>query len=583
MKNKPEFIIKKRGSLRRGLLIRLILFWILPVLLIVSFVGIYVSNTTNEKTRTMIETSSSNALDILEGRINTAIDASLEASYKPVLRDAWREYRRNSDYITFSSTSLAFLTDQYKYDEKFYFTALTLTDKPDYRFHITNSRPFVDIMFYWQNVHPRVLELCKTLDTRIAFIEQDGRLYLVRNLMDENYYPYAILTMELNPKTLAESLSGITWATDITFWLNDAQITIMGDTLEWNDQAENNDEATFHDSSSPITVSGMRTKDRYNLKYSILADPSIIAGQINNTRLTIVLLCLLLVPLIISFLRYVYTQITKPVDSLVVAAHEVEQGNFGFEVDSEIVESSEMNYLSETFNAMSLTLKNQFERIYKEELALKDAQIMALQSQINPHFLNNTLEIVNWEARLSGNVKVCKMLEALSTMLNAAMDRKKRPTIHLSEELMYVDSYLYIIRERLGKRLTVAKEISDDVLDCYVPRLVLQPIIENAVEHGITPLQKGTITIRAYQKDELLFLEIENDGKASEKDLARIKELLSNDASLEKEDRTSLGIRNVNKRLKILYGHKSGLSIIATDNNTTIARICLAVQQDAQF
>ena len=130
-------------------------------------------------------------------------------------------------------------------------------------------------------------------------------------------------------------------------------------------------------------------------------------------------------------------------------------------------------------------------------IAQKESEYLALQNQINPHFLNNTLEIINWEARLADDVKVCQMLEALSTMLSAAMDRKHRPLIHLSEEMMYVDAYLFIIRERLGKRLTVEKEISPETLDCYVPRLVLQPLLENAVEHGINPVQKGTIIVRA--------------------------------------------------------------------------------------
>ena len=77
---------------------------------------------------------------------------------------------------------------------------------------------------------------------------------------------------------------------------------------------------------------------------------------------------------------------------------------------------------------------------------------MALQSQINPHFLNNTLEIINWEARLSDNRKVSAMIEALSTMLEATLNRKKRHMVALSEELSYVDAYLYIISQRLGER-----------------------------------------------------------------------------------------------------------------------------------
>ena len=89
-------------------------------------------------------------------------------------------------------------------------------------------------------------------------------------------------------------------------------------------------------------------------------------------------------------------------------------------------------------------LKYQFDHIYEEELALKDARIMALQSHINPHFMNNTLEIINWEARLAGNDKVS--IRSLGTLLDAALDRKKQPEVPLKEELTYVKAYLFIRR-----------------------------------------------------------------------------------------------------------------------------------------
>ena len=223
-----------------------------------------------------------------------------------------------------------------------------------------------------------------------------------------------------------------------------------------------------------------------------------------------------------------------------------------------------------------------FYEILAEELALRDAKIMALQSQINPHFLNNTLEIINWEARLADDVKVCQMLEALSTMLNAAMDRKHRPLIHLSEEMMYVDAYLFIIRERLGKRLTVEKKISPETLDCYVPRLVLQPLLENAVEHGINPVQKGTIIIRAYREQDRLLLEIENDGVTTYDDLMKIQTLLSDEPLPEGTGSASLGIRNVHERVKIIYGQESGLSITITEKGNTLSRMNIKFEQDGQ-
>ena len=162
------------------------------------------------------------------------------------------------------------------------------------------------------------------------------------------------------------------------------------------------------------------------------------------------------------------------------------------------------------------------------------------------------------------------------------MDRKHRPLIHLSEEMMYVDAYLFIIRERLGKRLTVEKEISPETLDCYVPRLVLQPLLENAVEHGINPVQKGTIIIRAYREQDRLLLEIENDGVTTYDDLMKIQTLLSDEPLPEGTGSASLGIRNVHERVKIIYGQESGLSVTITEKGNTLSRMNIKFEQDGQ-
>ena len=144
---------------------------------------------------------------------------------------------------------------------------------------------------------------------------------------------------------------------------------------------------------------------------------------------------------------------------------------------------------------MSGRLKYQFDHIYEEELALKDARIMALQSHINPHFMNNTLEIINWEARLAGNDKVSEMISSLGTLLDAALDRKKQPEVPLKEELTYVKAYLFIMKERFGKRLEVTLEIPEELYQEKVPRLILQPVIENAIAHGVQVQGTGKVRI----------------------------------------------------------------------------------------
>ena len=147
---------------------------------------------------------------------------------------------------------------------------------------------------------------------------------------------------------------------------------------------------------------------------------------------------------------------------------------------------------------------------------------------------------------------------------------------------MYADAYLYIIGERLGKRLTVQKQIDPELLDVMVPRLVLQPIMENAVEHGINPTQQGTIALRARRQGHWLLLEVENDGTMTQDDLARIRALLSDAPAQEGERSVSLGIRNVHQRLRILYGEESGLFVTITKKGNTLCSIKIDLDQGGQ-
>jgi two-component system sensor histidine kinase YesM len=198
--------------------------------------------------------------------------------------------------------------------------------------------------------------------------------------------------------------------------------------------------------------------------------------------------------------------------------------------------------------------------------------------------LNNTLEIINWEARMNGDVAVSRMIEALSTMLTAATDRDGKANVQLREELEYVDAYLYIISVRLGKRLTVSRDIDSELLDVMVPRLILQPIVENAVEHGVSPRMQGSIALRVYRNHDDLVLEVENDGEMSSRDIETVERLLHWDGQSEQPSVNSarLGIRNVNQRLKILYKERCGFTIEPTEGGRTLARVVIGLSADKQ-
>lgn len=575
----------KQFSLKWGLVCIIIACWILPIALISGATGYYITHNINDQITETITTSANNSVKIAVNQIDSAISSSRYASYNPTIKDAYSSFNRTGDANELYDRITAFLSQQYKYDDKFLITALYFCKEPNnvyYTFNATYNATSA-VQEYSNHAHQKVRELSETLGSDIGFMNADGRIYMVRNILDGDYKPYAVLTMQLDTASMFAGIKNIVWGKDTTIWLNDTPVVLNGEqlapqrlgiVLKPNSQ-------TFQSIGGRTYLYGMNRTGVYRISYVIAVDISPLTAELNRFKIVLAWMGILIVPLLILVIWFFTRNVSRPIDRLIVEAGNIEEGNFGVQVSGDS-HSIEFQYLTDAFNSMSSKLKYQFDRIYREELALRDARIMALQSQINPHFLNNTLEIINWEARLSDNVKVSRMIEALSTMLDAAIDRKGKPIVHVSQEMMYVDAYLYIISERLGKRLTVKKEIDFSLLDLYAPRLIMQPIIENAVEHGIQPQQKGVIVIRIFREGDNLILEVENDGAMTPEDERRIERLLSDEYDAANESANNLGIRNVNQRLKIIYGENSGLSIKMNSYGHTVSRIVIAINQSKQ-
>ena len=177
---------------------------------------------------------------------------------------------------------------------------------------------------------------------------------------------------------------------------------------------------------------------------------------------------------------------------------------------------------------------------------------------------------------MADNERVSAMIESLSTMLKAALDRNGRTKIPLSEELGYVDAYLYIIRERLGESFRVHKDIDESILALPVPRLVLQPLVENAVEHDITANRGGDLWVRAYRQADKVVLEVEHDGTLTQEDKQKIQSLLAKTAQ---GAGGQVGLRNVSQRLNLIYGDEGTLTLDQTRAGTVLARIAIPVGQ----
>ncbi|HQL37387.1 MAG TPA: sensor histidine kinase [Bacillota bacterium] len=275
--------------------------------------------------------------------------------------------------------------------------------------------------------------------------------------------------------------------------------------------------------------------------------------------------------------------IITPINKLVEGMKKVERGNK--HEDIELDRSDELGYLSESFNRMSKKIDYLVNRIYKEEIALKEAEIKALQAQINPHFLFNTLENINWMAQLNGVPEISETVSALAKLIDGSIGRGDR-TISLREELEYIDNYMTVLKNRYEDKFEVIKILDEGLMDKKIPRLLIQPLVENAVKHGIgKSRRKGIIRLEAFREEGHIVFEVEDNGMGmtAEELEALNKRLQEDELILEGNGavpaRKSIGLENVNRRIKLLYGSSYGVKIESSYDEYTKVTVRIPDEQ----
>ncbi len=575
---------KKIRSLKWKFAKIMLLCWVLPFLVIIGLVGSYMLITQRENQMERLSVQAGLNTRTCAERLNGAIADSRQATYDGTLFEQYRQYRRqgSSGERIFSNGVQNYLNAQYSHKKNNIFTVLMLKEDPlnkhytSYNFGTGGS--YGMIQHFFSQDRDQVLELAKSLDTAVGFLKTDNGFYIVRNMMDRSFTSWGILVSRVNVDYCFEPVK-TAWE-DFHVQLNISGLPVVETGMDKSEklfsQEEQKKGTSYELHGGEVCIFSNLKENDYQMKLVLETREKNLFGFLYGYFYVIIAMGLLLIPMMIMFMKLSGKELSRPVKKLMDCAGEIERGNLGYQVDTPM-RSQEFESLRHSINKMSGQLKYQFDHIYEEELALRDARIMALQSHINPHFMNNTLEIINWEARLEGNEKVSKMIGALSTLMDAAMDRKGLPEVKLSQEMIYVNAYFYIIAERLGKRLTVEKQIPEELMGQMVPRLIMQPIIENAIEHGIIPRGGGTVWLRARREGCFLYIEIINDGVFTEENEKKVARLLAPDYDARKESSGNLGIANVNQRLKILYGEACGLAIKKYNEEQTISILTILV------
>jgi sensor histidine kinase YesM len=574
--------MKRKNSLKWQMLRLMALGWFVPLTAIVLLFLLVVSGRIDRQSERTITTSMKKAAEISILRLSDCIDASKDASYLPYIGDAWASYRKDGDAGKLYTNVTSFLSEQYKYDPSFDITVLIFTDEPSTLYYTGNTtgRGSVSrIRYFKEAVQSEVLKRSEDLDTRTEFFSMGGHVYMIRNLMGRGFKRMAVLVMELNPEEVFESLKSVWEYRGMSIFYDGESLWSEGDTaLDLSSVIPKRGEVLLDNISGKEMVISSETSVDGNFVYGVCYDMAAVNLEKRTITLTFCILLIFLLPLIFLVFNFFNNRISAPIETLTDVSKQIAGGNYGVTVD-ETRGSGEIADLNRNFNKMSEKLSEQFNKIFVEEIALRDANIHALQSQINPHFLNNTLEIINWEARMHGEEKVSSMIEALSVMMSATMDRNRQSLITLEEEMEYVNAYLYIIECRYGDRFSHKEIIDLALLSVKVPRLIIQPVIENAVEYGGTEDGRRHVTLLAEgttDGDSVdMRIMIINPGEPSREDMDKIHKLLTDDIDIKplEERSVRIGIRNVNRRLKMIYGGESRLVIESDGKGNTISTI----------
>ncbi len=280
---------------------------------------------------------------------------------------------------------------------------------------------------------------------------------------------------------------------------------------------------------------------------------------------------LLMVPIILFSLKRETASKMKAVEELTAAFQAVKDGHLDY--DLQIHTGNEFEEIANEYNRMVGSLKELMSLNEAEARANVVSELRQLESQFNPHFLFNTLENIKFMIKLEPDT-ASKMIVALSALLRYSINNTVRQVV-LKDDLTYLDNYLVIQQARFGKRLDYQADIANEALACLVPKLLLQPVVENAIKYGADA--DGQLTIRAKLQvvDKQLQVEITDKGMGIQPEqLSNLQKLLTQEAN----DSVHTGIYNIHRRIQLMYGSAYGLTIACPPEGGTIVRMVLPVR-----
>lgn len=296
---------------------------------------------------------------------------------------------------------------------------------------------------------------------------------------------------------------------------------------------------------------------------------------VSKQEIIIPLIILTLLALVVAFLisKRIVSQTAKPIRELTEHMQEIELGKLGVEIDTQS-DTEEIQCLTASFKEMVYKIEGLIEQVEDNQKKLRKSELKVLQSQINPHFLYNSLDTIIWLGEREECEKVVQMTAALARYFRLSLSKGKE-VITIYEEVEHVKHYLQIQKIRYASKLTYTIEVSPDIFDEMIVKIVLQPLVENALYHGIKDLEEGGyIRVLGFREGNNIILEVYDNGKGMSRE--QIKNILKAPSSTS-ITKGGVAIKNVHERIQVYFGQDYGLSYESEYGKWTKVRITIPV------
>lgn len=580
-----------KTSLKRRILLFVILGWFLPIEVIFLLVFSSYRDTYLEGTvRTIKEGVSSSAM-LVSNRLDEAIKLMQKPSYERSWEPDWRRYRSREigKYDFFISVNDS-LKQNFYLDNRFDSYAFYVYGDGSIDPMCYSSRAGVTYENYMEKIHPTVYGVMQTDSNYVEVHIIENKVFLIRNLYTiSDYSRYGTLVVSLNTEKL---MSGFPMEekNNVVLGLNNTEELLYAgradDTADAQDVFWMLQEGFAPDARGTIlnvqngSYSGylyQRVQDNYSIGLYYVVHRSMMQMGLREKYWIAAAVTVGLMLVTLYAFRFLKKHIENPIQAMVEGSREVESGKIGTTIEVEPMPNAEFEFLAESFNKMSEKVKQLFDTVYTEQLARKDAQIAALQAQINPHFLYNTLDAIGWLCEEERSQDAVEMVNALARLFRISIS-KGHELIPIQKEVEHAGSYLKIQNFRYKNQFTYHFDVEESCLPYYCNKITLQPIIENAIYHGIDRMvDEGKIEITIREQGEDILFSIRDNG------VGMTREQCAAVLNKEPGDQTGIGIKNVNDRIKIYFGEKYGIQIESELDEGTCVTICMPKVREGDY